>query len=197
MYVRIHINQKTVGRIKLLLLMAMFLAPLVVAYTLFTRGWYSRDTVNYGELIQPARSLSGTGLHSIAGQTFTFDAFPHKWTMLYVGSARCPSACQTALYRMRQVHLAQGRQANRVQRVFVATDDTSSSDLWFSDYPGMQILTGATDAIDAWARQYGLLPDRTYLVDPLGNLMMSYPLDSSASGMRKDLSRLLRASQIG
>jgi hypothetical protein len=39
--------------------------------------------------------------------------------------------------------------------------------------------------------------DRIYLVDPLGNLMMSYPGDADATGMKKDLQRLLKVSQIG
>jgi hypothetical protein len=39
--------------------------------------------------------------------------------------------------------------------------------------------------------------NRVYLVDPLGNFMMSYPADADPTGMRKDLARLLRISQIG
>jgi hypothetical protein len=65
------------------------------------------------------------------------------------------------------------------------------------DYSGTLLLTGAPDAVDSIIRQGALEPDRTYIVDPLGNLIMSYPPDANPSGMRKDLSRLLRASQIG
>ena len=49
-----------------------------------------------------------------------------------------------------------------------------------------------------------LLPDggaqhahRVYLVDPLGNLMMLYPLDATPKGMLQDMKRLLQLSQIG
>jgi len=35
------------------------------------------------------------------------------------------------------------------------------------------------------------------LVDPMGNLMMSYPADSDPKNLRKDIGRLLRASRIG
>jgi len=38
---------------------------------------------------------------------------------------------------------------------------------------------------------------RIYLVDPLGNLMMSYPIDADPSDLSKDIGRLLRASRIG
>ena len=39
--------------------------------------------------------------------------------------------------------------------------------------------------------------NRVYVIDPLGNLMMSYPADADANRMRKDLARLLRVSQVG
>jgi hypothetical protein len=36
-----------------------------------------------------------------------------------------------------------------------------------------------------------------YLVDPLGNLMMSYALDARPKGMLEDLKKLLRLSHVG
>jgi hypothetical protein len=36
-----------------------------------------------------------------------------------------------------------------------------------------------------------------YLVDPRGNLMMSYPLEGDPKDLHKDIGRLLRASRIG
>jgi hypothetical protein len=38
---------------------------------------------------------------------------------------------------------------------------------------------------------------RIYLIDPLGNLMMSYGADVKSKGMLEDLKRLLRLSSIG
>ena len=37
----------------------------------------------------------------------------------------------------------------------------------------------------------------TFLIDPLGNLMMSYAPDAKPKGMLEDMKRLLRLSQIG
>jgi hypothetical protein len=36
-----------------------------------------------------------------------------------------------------------------------------------------------------------------FLVDPLGNLMMRFPIAADPARMKKDLSKLLRASRIG
>jgi hypothetical protein len=40
-------------------------------------------------------------------------------------------------------------------------------------------------------------PPRVYLIDPLGNLMMSYAPGVKAKGMLEDMKRLLRLSSIG
>ena len=36
-----------------------------------------------------------------------------------------------------------------------------------------------------------------FLVDPMGNLMMNYPVNTDPTDLRKDIGRLLRASRIG
>jgi hypothetical protein len=68
----------------------------------------------------------------------------------------------------------------------------------------MRAVIGPPEAFDALAREFTLPAgspldnlNRIYLVDPLGNFMMSYPADADPTGMRKDLARLLRISQIG
>jgi hypothetical protein len=42
-----------------------------------------------------------------------------------------------------------------------------------------------------------LISGRIYLVDPLGNLMMSYGSRSEAKGILSDLKKLLKLSHIG
>ncbi len=72
------------------------------------------------------------------------------------------------------------------------------------DYPELHIVGGSEMAVKNFVEQFRLsagspLEDkgRVYIIDPLGNLMMSYPAGSDPTGIRKDLSRLLYASQIG
>jgi len=37
----------------------------------------------------------------------------------------------------------------------------------------------------------------TYVIDPLGNLMMRFPAQADPTRMKKDIAKLLRASRIG
>jgi hypothetical protein len=65
-------------------------------------------------------------------------------------------------------------------------------------------MRGARATIEKLAREFVSsqgsaleVPGRVYLVDPIGNLVLSYAPDADPSGMRKDLARLLRLSQVG
>lgn len=39
--------------------------------------------------------------------------------------------------------------------------------------------------------------DRFYIIDPAGNLMISYPATADPGAIQKDIKRLLKTSQIG
>jgi hypothetical protein len=55
-------------------------------------------------------------------------------------------------------------------------------------------VAGASNG--AGASSGGQAP-RVYLIDPLGNLMMSYAAEAKPKGMLEDMKRLLRLSSIG
>jgi hypothetical protein len=96
---------------------------------------------------------------------------------------------------MTQVRLALGRNASRVERVFVVDDVRTADAALLGSYPGLVV---------AVTRRGLLLPpgaanDRAYiyLVDPRGNVMMRWPAKPDYKRMFRDLERLLKASQIG
>jgi cytochrome oxidase Cu insertion factor (SCO1/SenC/PrrC family) len=194
------------GRMKMLLVAALFFLPLIAAIGLYQGGWRPQTQVNHGELVQPARPVADVTLKTLDGQDFRFSQLRKKWTMLYFGSAECTAACAGQLYKMRQTHIAQGADADRIQRVFVVTDPGALDLLrhTLKDYPDMQVLTGTAENIRQLTAQFQLPAGspmdglgRIYLVDPLGNFMMSYPAGADAAGLRKDLMRLLKVSHIG
>ena len=195
------------GKTKLILLALLFLLPMVLAVGLYTSGWRPGATVNHGELLTPARPVADGAFQTLDGKQTSFSELSRKkWSLVYFGSAECLKRCEQDLYKMRQVHLAQGKETDRVQRIFVVTDAKALDLLRYTlkDYPGMIVLTGPEAAVRALALQFSLPAgsalaglDRVYLVDPLANLVLHYPPDADASGMRKDLVRLLKVSQVG
>ncbi len=193
------------GRLKLLLIILVFFLPQIIAALLYFGGWRPHSQVNYGQLVQPVRAIRDISLRSLDGQSFRFSALRGKWLMIYFGAASCHRACVQDLYKMRQVRAAQGENAARVRRLFVITGNHGMARLQklLRRYPGMRVVTGPRHAVASLAGQFtldGRLPDhrhRIYVVDPQGNLMMSYPPDANPEGMRKDFVRLLQVSQVG
>jgi cytochrome oxidase Cu insertion factor (SCO1/SenC/PrrC family) len=176
----------------------------VASLVLYAVDWRPAATKNYGELVQPARPLNEVVLHTPAGQPVRVSALRGRWTLVYFGPAECDKHCTDALYKMRQLVLARGRDAHRLRRVFVATDARALDALreTVADYPGTEVWTGAAGAVRAFAAQFALpgggrASHRLYVVDPIGNYMMSYPADADLRRMNKDIGLLLRTSQVG
>ena len=200
-------SSPSTGKSKLIILALLFVLPVALAVVLYISGWRPGATVNHGELVQPARPIDGGAFQALDGKPLTFGELgKKKWSLLYFGSAECLKRCEQDLYKLRQVHLAQGKEAERVQRVFVVTDATALDLLRYTlkDYPGMIVLVGPPPAVQQLARQFSVPAgsaldglDRMYVVDPLGNFMLHYAPDADPSGMRKDLARLLKVSQVG
>lgn len=194
------------ARRKLLLLAALFVLPMLVAYALYYSGWRPEAVHPHGELVQPARPLANAALVLLDGKPIRFSELRGKWTLVTFSAAECLKPCERNLAKMRQIIAAQGKEAKRVQSVLVITDGKALDWLRYAiqDYPGMRVITGPANSVATLAREFTLPAggpldnlNRVYLVDPLGNLMMSYPADADPAGMRKDLARLLRLSQIG
>lgn len=173
------------GRAKLLLLVAVFALPLALAGLAYWLDWAPGTTANYGELVAPPRPLAGP----------PFDALRGKWVLVSFDAAACDAYCERKLYFMRQVRRAQGKDQDRVERLWVLTDDGRPRAEVLAAIEGTRLERGKAIAtrFPAGASH----ADHIYVVDPLGNLMMRYPRDPDPSRMLKDLQRLLRLSQIG
>lgn len=197
-------------KIKFIALAVLFMLPVVAAMVLYRMDWRPRGTSNHGELIQPARPIANVALQTWDGKPVNFSSVAKKWTMLYFASAECGRGCEQALYKMRQVHLAQGRERDRLQRILIVTDARAREWLNYTlkEYRDMTVLTGSPPSITALMRQFVPTPapaaaipsmadDSIYVLDPLGNYMMRYAPATDPSGMRKDLKHLLKLSQIG
>ncbi len=67
------------------------------------------------------------------------------------------------------------------------------------EYDGTHILRVDAKQLAAWlpAAQGTEPADHIYMIDPLGNLMMRFPKDPDPNKIKKDISKLLKASRIG
>jgi hypothetical protein len=181
-------------RQKLLSLLALFAVP-IVASVLSYKFMHLQPTANYGELISPAQAIATQRFSSPGGAPFVFGQLAGRWVIVVSDSGACEGRCREKLATVRQVRLALGRNASRVERVFVVDDTRVPPAGAMEEFPGMHV---------ALPPQGGAVPpgaanDRAhiYLVDPHGNVMMRWPDPPDMRRMLKDLERLLKASQIG
>ena len=181
-------------RAKLAALAALFAAPIVasvVAYNVME----AKPTANFGELLLPPARVTPQRLEAPGGGEFLFGGLAGKWVMVVSDSGECPQACREKLEAMRQVRLALGRNAPRVERVFVVDDVRRPEAGVLADFEGTRVAFTPTGL----ALPPGAGNDRAhiYLVDPRGNVMMRWPAGADRKRMLGDLQRLLKASQIG
>jgi hypothetical protein len=179
-------RQRT-GRRQLLLVASIFFVPLAAAALLyFQSGWRPSAGVQHGELIDPPRPLPEPALRG-------------QWFLVHPVGDACDAACAAALAELRQVRLALDKDAPRVRRVLLH-DGSCCGPTAPAPEPDLLVL-GAGGPEGAALR--ALFPPAAggaqgiYIVDPHGNLMMSYPATGAARGLLKDLERLLRLSNIG
>ena len=87
--------------------------------------------------------------------------------------------------------------------VWLSPDAAALPTLLIREYDGTAMLRAEPNEIAPWlgGRAVASPPadyaDHIYLVDPLGNLMMRFPIDADPSKTKRDLAKLLRASSVG
>ena len=166
--------------LKLALLFAVCAAPFVLGWLAYEYGWGTGQRSNYGELLMP-RPVAGP-LAPLRG----------KWVLVTADDAACSAACERKLYIVRQVRKAQGKEMDRIDRLWLLTDGGKPRAELVAALDGGHIASADAELLKA-------LPNIAdiYLVDPLGNLMMRFPAEADPPKMIKDLQRLLKYSGFG
>ena len=179
----------------MLAIAALCLAPFIAALIAYYY-WQPQGGMNYGELI-PARALTDPPLRHLDQRGFRLSELKGKWILLQLDAADCAAACRAKLYNMRQVRLAQGREMERVERVWLILGEAPLETQLMREHDGTRMLRAADSPLLAEFPPAGAARDHIYLIDPLGNLMLRFPKDADPRRMHKDLARLLKASRIG
>ena len=170
----------------------------------------SVGTANHGELIDPPRSVTDVVFqHEGVAETLWQD-LPAKWRLLMVQRGEnCDAICQQQLYQTRQIHLALGKNFNRVGRVILsdtapkavtvtpeAADGVGAglSDWLSREHVGITALTVPSEKLSTLAPEALESPAQWYVVDPAGWIMMRVSDDLYYKDVISDLRFLLKHS---
>ena len=188
------------GRIKMLLLMLVCLAPVLASYFTYYVIRPTGGTRNHGDLIQPPVDMPKATARDLHGREVPLETLQGQWLIVTVAGGACDERCQNNLYFQRQLREAQGKDKYRIDRVWLVSDAAEVPAQLLPALAQATVLRVTPETLAAWFQPSAgqALQDHLYLVDPMGNWMLRMPpaMDvEKASQARRDLDRLMRASK--
>ena len=186
------------GRWKMLAVLLVCAAPVVASYFTY---YVLRPTAqrSYGELIAEQPALPDVQAQTLDGRSVSLSSLKGQWLLVSTSTAACEQRCQDHLYLQRQLRETLGREKDRLDWVWLVSDQQPVS---ASIAPALNQATALRvpeAAIAGWLKPEAghALDEHLYVVDPQGHWMLRFPagMDKASAGKAKrDLERLLRAS---
>lgn len=198
---------------------SVFMVTLAMSFgvvaILLAKQMAARNYTYHGSLIEPPLAAFDFTLKDTSGDTFNLSDQRGKIVMLFFGYTHCPDVCPTTLSDFKKVHALIGEAADQVEFVFVTVDPARDTPQKVAQYvsafhPSFIALTGAEIELQPiWEGYFvyrqksdadsaaGYLMDHTarvYLIDPHGNLFLTFPFGLSADAMAQDVRHVLATS---
>ncbi len=187
------------NRVQIVMIFIVFTAPLLGAY------FYKPSSFNnYGDIYVPVRVVDNLQMQGAEGGV-DFDGFRRQWVFLVTANGACDQACEANILKIRQLRFMQNQNMTRIRTVFMQTglQDAVAEDLR-AKYSPVEVYEVEPAAYGQWAQVLKLdnapaeaQMNRIYVIDPAGNLVISYPASAEPKSINKDIKRLLKTSQIG
>ncbi|RUO81151.1 hypothetical protein CWI84_03300 [Idiomarina tyrosinivorans] len=174
------------ARIAMLSVIGIFILPAVLAWFFLNQHWYAAKT-NKGKLLDPPVTLATAEAASL----------PEGWRVVYLQPEQCTTACQNTWYTLHQLDVALGKESDRLTPVVVSRSDTHALAEQFSNVTALNNT--------ALASRLGDIANMPLVViDPLNNVILSYPIHADKQAMilegknlLSDIRRLLKLSKVG
>ncbi len=199
-------DNKNTARLKLILILSLFIGPLIGAYIWYQNldeGYQPSATSNHGKLLLPVTPLNDFSGVTLDGKPVTLKTIKGHWTLLYPLREPCGETCKKVLYNMHQVRLALGRDMGRMQRMLMLNPSDLSDQQKKEIMQDKGLITllykpeGLFQQLAPKFSKHQIEADSILLTDPNGNLVMSFPPDLDPRLVLKDLKKLLKLSNIG
>lgn len=194
-------------RVSLLIIASLFLLPLILAWLMYsgTIDYQPATTRNLGQLVTPPRAVKLSALSALPATGPSLEDLDEHWVVLHVVAADCGKDCLDAVAGLRQVHRAAGRNQSRVRLLLLLppVHGQEFEEQLLAIYPSFTLaadpddnLEPVLDEIAKKAEPPSPTAGGTYLIDPIGNIMMHYSAGSDPNHLKKDLKRLLTWSKL-
>ncbi|WP_199610631.1 hypothetical protein [Flocculibacter collagenilyticus] len=178
-------NNKT-----LLIFIATFSIPFVLAFAVLQFGWFNAGTTNKGELMPAEYSVKAAKRGDL-------------WQIVYLVPEECDALCKQALTAMRQGILAMGKKQGKLLAApyYSNQENRAMIEKVIAPLQHKQVVDMAE--LEPSYTNY-LDKNYLYLADPFGKVVLRYPLTKNHPEMIKitknilsDISKLLKYSRTG
>ena len=186
----VNSSQQKKSRRMLLIVIAAFVLPIVLAKLALEQNWFNYGVTNNGTLIDNELTLSQLGLDS--------PEFEKSWLILYSLPSQCADHCEKALESVHNTYVALGREMPRVIPVALIQSPFTEQQQKRVGESKWQVMTMPSLAKNI------LENSQVYIVDPLGNVVLSHKIPSDVESLSSfgkqilaDMKKLLKYSRVG
>jgi hypothetical protein len=184
--------ENTSSKRSLILLIAVFTLPVICAYMALKFDWFNEASTNRGELLQPVIEAA-----SLLNESDI------NWHLLYVIPENCDITCDNALYSVKQIYMATGKESDRVQALFLYTENSSSIAVTkVKEFGGAIVLQKSLVNVKEVFKTTDI--NAIFISDTLHNIVLRYPITNDkqqaimdSRDILADLKKLLKLSRIG
>ena len=186
--------QQKSKKLTVLALILVFTLPVILAKFALENEWFNKGSTNNGQLLNPIIE---------AGELFIIEGEEPHWRLAYTVPSVCDLACENAIFSISQVRTAVGREMDRVDAVFLVTQNSDMKaveNLKTNNY-GKLLKTNAENVNNLFK---DVDNNGIFIVDTLGNVILKF--DSTlereqaimdSRDILADLRKLLKLSRIG
>ncbi len=158
-----------------------------------------------GSVINPPSPASDFSLTSQTGGTVRLSDYRGKYVLLFFGYSHCLDQCPATMAVLTKARSEVGAQADNVKVLFISTDPAHDTEQSMGAFlarfdPSFIGLTGSMEQLQPIWKDYGVTvqdggethSSYTYLIDPNGNLRLTYPYPSTPEEISADLKILFK-----
>ncbi len=161
------------SRIKFLMMLGVFAVPMIAAWVSYF--WLAPRQTRELRRTPPGDAFEAYGWNTPERRSLQSGAAARQMGDDHVGSSACNEACSRQLYYMRQVRIAQGKDQDRVERLWVITDAGTPDAVLLNSHPGLKVWRAGEAGFANQFPMEHVGATHIFLVDPLGNLMLRFP----------------------
>ncbi len=157
-----------------------------------------------GVVLNPPTPAPEISLTDQSGQPFTLSSQRGKVVLLYFGYTNCPDECPSTMAHIKLAVGSLGELSKKIQVLMVTTDPARDDSQALGDFlgkfdPTFLGLLGSDSELQKTYKDYGVVVEDggethsyfIYVIDPAGNLRLTFTPDSQPADIASDVRLLL------